>query len=362
MLKYVSIMNKKLKLPKILFSFLLIALIFSINAHATNAEVISKEAPFIEVSNDVSIQENKNTDVYVIGDNVNVEKEIAGDFFAIGKKITINSPIKGSAHLVAEQITVNAPISGSLLYIADNVYISTLGEIEKDAYGLTNKLVLDGRIGQSLNLITEATKSKSSISTISGKIIGNLYYSGKKPEILENSFINGQVIETIKDENIESSNRADLIISKIIHSLTMILVGLVLLKINKDKLSEVVVSYKANLGRNILLGVASSILIPVIVMALFISIIGLPIGLFITFLTIFAGYFGYVIPAIALGQKVFEKRSLGMLQLITGVLLLDILTMTPIIGSTLSIIIVVSSIGLIVNKSVLKPKVTKSKK
>ncbi|PJC23780.1 hypothetical protein CO058_01750, partial [candidate division WWE3 bacterium CG_4_9_14_0_2_um_filter_35_11] len=144
MLKYVSIMNKKLKLPKILFSFLLIALIFSINAHATNAEVISKEAPFIEVSNDVSIQENKNTDVYVIGDNVNVEKEIAGDFFAIGKKITINSPIKGSAHLVAEQITVNAPISGSLLYIADNVYISTLGEIEKDAYGLTNKLVLDG--------------------------------------------------------------------------------------------------------------------------------------------------------------------------------------------------------------------------
>lgn len=357
-------MNTNLKSIKTYIGLSLIVLLFSLNVHIARAEVLSKEAPFIEVSNDISIQENKNTDVFVIADNITVEKEIAGDFFAIGKKITINSPIKGSARIVAEQITVNAPISGSLLYIADNVYVSTLGEIEKDAYGLTNKLVLDGRIGQSLNLnVPEQTESNTlSTSTISGKIIGNLYYSGSKPEILENSFINGQVIETMKDENIESSNRSDLIISKIIHSLTMILVGLILLKINKDKLSEVVVSYKTSFGRNILIGVASSILIPVIVMALLISIIGLPIGLFITFLTIFVGYFGYIIPAIALGQKVFEKRSLGMLQLITGVLLLDILTMTPIIGSTLSIIIVVSSIGLIVNKFVLKPKVTKSKK
>ena len=104
------------------------------------------------------------------------------------------------------------------------------------------------------------------------------------------------------------------------------------------------------------------ILIPIIVIALFVSIIGFPIGLFIIFLAIFAGYFGYVIPALALGQKVFEKRPLGILQLITGVLLLDILTVTPIIGSTLSIIIVVSSIGLVVNKFVLKPKSEKRKK
>ncbi len=344
------------------FALILIALLLIINPNVANAEVLSKEAPFIEVSNDISIQENKNTDVFVIGDNITVEKEIAGDFFAIGKKITINSPIKGSARIVAEQITVNAPISGSLLYIADNVYVSTLGEIEKDAYGFTNKLVLDGRIGQSLNLNAPEQTDSEIISTISGKIIGNLYYSGPKPEILENSFINGQVIETMKDEDIENTNRSDLILSKILHSLTMILVGLILLKINKDKLSDIVVSYKTSFGRNILIGVASSILIPIIVMALFISIIGIPIGLFIAFLTIFVGYFGYVIPAIALGQKVFEKRPLGILQLITGVLLLDILTMTPIIGSTLSIIIVVSSIGLIVNKFVLKPKVTKSKK
>ena len=345
-------MNKFKLILSILFTF-----VFGFfGTRITNAEVISKEAPYIEVSNDVSIQENKNTDVYVIGDNINVEREIVGDFFAIGKKITINSPIKGTAHLVAEQITVNAPISGSLLYLADNVYISSLGEIEKDAYGFTNKLVLDGRIGQSLNLNSKST------STISGKIIGDLYYSGSKPEILENSFINGQVIETMKNQNIESSNRFDLIISKILHSLTIILVGFILFRINKDKLSEIVVSYKTGFARNILIGIVSLILIPVIVIALLVSIIGFPIGLFITFLAIFAGYFGYVIPALALGQKVFEKRPLGILQLITGVLLLDILTVTPIIGSTLSIIIVVSSIGLVVNKFVLKPKSEKRKK
>ncbi|OGH22666.1 MAG: hypothetical protein A3F31_01355 [Candidatus Levybacteria bacterium RIFCSPHIGHO2_12_FULL_38_12] len=341
---------------KLLLSILFTFVFGFFGTRITNAEVISKEAPYIEVSNDVSIQENKNTDVYVIGDNINVEREIVGDFFAIGKKITINSPIKGTAHLVAEQITVNAPISGSLLYLADNVYISSLGEIEKDAYGFTNKLVLDGRIGQSLNLNSKST------STISGKIIGDLYYSGSKPEILENSFINGQVIETMKNQNIESSNRFDLIISKILHSLTIILVGFILFRINKDKLSEIVVSYKTGFARNILIGIVSLILIPVIVIALLVSIIGFPIGLFITFLAIFAGYFGYVIPALALGQKVFEKRPLGILQLITGVLLLDILTVTPIIGSTLSIIIVVSSIGLVVNKFVLKPKSEKRKK
>jgi len=340
---------------KLLLSILFTFVFGFFGTRITNAEVISKEAPYIEVSNDVSIQENKNTDVYVIGDNINVEREIVGDFFAIGKKITINSPIKGTAHLVAEQITVNAPISGSLLYLADNVYISSLGEIEKDAYGFTNKLVLDGRIGQSLNLNSKST------STISGKIIGDLYYSGSKPEILENSFINGQVIETMKNQNIESSNRFDLIISKILHSLTIILVGFILFRINKDKLSEIVVSYKTGFARNILIGIVSLILIPVIVIALLVSIIGFPIGLFITFLAIFAGYFGYVIPALALGQKVFEKRPLGILQLITGVLLLDILTMTPIIGSTLSIIIVVSSIGLLMNKFILKPKLPKLK-
>ena len=342
-----------------LFLSILFTFVFGFfGTRITNAEVISKEAPYIEVSNDVSIQENKNTDVYVIGDNINVEREIVGDFFAIGKKITINSPIKGSAHLVAEQITINAPISGSLLYLADNVYISTLGEIEKDAYGFTNKLILDGRIGQSLNL----NLNSKSISTISGKIIGNLYYRGIKPEILENSFINGQVIETMKSENIESSNRSGLIISKILHSLTIILVGFILFRINKDKLSEIVVSYKTGFARNILIGIISMILIPIIVIALFVSIIGFPIGLFIIFLAIFTGYFGYVIPALALGQKVFENRKPGMLQLITGVLLLDILTVTPIIGSTLSIIIVVSSIGLLVNKFILKPKSLKPKK
>src|SRR3989344_5716493 len=347
---------------KLLLSILFTFVFGFFGTRITNAEVISKEAPYIEVSNDVSIQENKNTDVYVIGDNINVEREIVGDFFAIGKKITINSPIKGSARIVAEQITVNSPISGSLLYVADNVYISSLGEIEKDAYGFTNKLVLDGRIGQSLNLNTGTESNLDSISTISGKVIGNLYYSGPKPEILENSFINGQIIETMKNQNIESSNRSGLIISKILHSLTIILVGFILFRINKDKLSEIVVSYKTGFARNILIGIVSLILIPVIVIALLVSIIGFPIGLFITFLAIFAGYFGYVIPALALGQKVFEKRPLGILQLITGVLLLDILTVTPIIGSTLSIIIVVSSIGFIVNKFVLKPKSEKRKK
>lgn len=347
-------MNKlKLFLP--IFTFVLFGVFGAQNA---SAEVISTEAPYIEVSSEgILIQEVKNTDVFVIADNINVEKEIAGDFFAIGKKITINSPINGNARLIAEQITINAPINGSLTYLANNVYVSSLGEIEKDAYGFTNKFILDGRVGRNLNLNTDTNSN----SKISGKVIGNLYFSGNKPEILDGSFVNGQVIETLKTEKIDSSNRFDQIFSKMLHSLTMILVGFLLIKFSEKKITNLVSSYKTSFTKNILVGFASIILIPLISAILMITIIAFPIGLFTLFSFIFVGYFGYVIPALVLGQKVFENKKSIMLQLIAGVLLLDILTMTPYIGSPLSILIVVSSIGLVVNKILLNFKSKKSK-
>lgn len=308
-----------------------------------SAEVISNESPYIEVSDNITLDSKRVGDVYVIAEEINVQNEIDGDFFAVGKKITVNSPINGDARLIAEQITINAPINGSLTYLSTNIYISSLGEIEADAYGFTSKMIHDGRIGRNLSL----NNAEDSLSKIAGKVIGNVYYSGAKPETLDGAFINGQIIESFEIQNQESNQRLDLIISKIFHSLTMILVGFIFLKLSPKSLDLFSTEYKSNLGKNILYGIGTFILFPLATILLFVSIIGFPIGISLVAFIIALSYFGFLIPALSLGQKIFDKRPVGMLQIITGVLVLDILTMTPYIGSTLSTIIVVSSIGLV---------------
>lgn len=334
-----------------------LVLFFFLGIRSTKAEVISDESPYIEVSDNITIDSKKVGDVFAVAQEINLENEVDGDFFAIGKKITLNAPITGNARLIAEQIIINAPITGSLMYIADNVYVSSLGEIEKDAYGFTNKLSLDGRIGKNLNL----NGSENSSSKIAGKVIGNIYYSGTKPEILEGSFVNGEIIKSFDIQNQESTNRLDLIISKIFHSLTIILVGLILLKFFNKQISLLTKSYRANFAKNMLFGIASFILLPIILIMLFISVIGFPIALFIISGIISVSYFGFIFPAIALGEKIFTNKKLGILHLITGVLILDILTMTPYIGHTISLIIVISSIGLITRKSITNLKSKKQK-
>lgn len=325
-----------------------LALLFAIflafsNTSIAYADVVSRESPYIEISNSITLDAKKIGDVFLIAEEVNLQNQVDGDFFAIGKKITVNAPVNGNARLIAEQIIINAPISGSLTYLSSNIYISSLGEIDKDAYGFTDRLILDGRIGRNLNLNT----NENSLSKISGKVIGNIYYSGQKPEILNGSFINGKIIESFEIQNKESTARLDLIISKILHSLTMIFVGFIFIKFAGKKLPAIIESYKKPFVKNTLFGVASILVFPIGLIILIISLIGIPIAFFLIAFAIAVSYFGFIIPAIALGQKVFEKRPLGMLQLVSGVLLLDTITVTPYIGSTLSLIIVVSSIGLV---------------
>lgn len=373
-MEYIKLLNKdnmfkqkiKLFIP-ILSIFLLLGFLTPIKAakfesgnYTLNQSQIIEENLYVE-GEVIDIAGVVDGDLLVAGGSIDISGTITGDLYAAGNTIEITGNIYGSTYIAGQ----NVDISGS---VARNSFLASMfsdvsGSIGKDLTVFTANSSISGKVSEDVRVF-------SNQSTITGTVKGEaLIYAPNSTISKEN--VQGEIYENLESEsNTEETKKYTglgklrpfrkgmwgiNIFSTIIGFVGMYLVGVALIYLAPVKTLEIekkVIGSTQEFLYSFLVGLGISVVIPLALIILALTIVGAPLALLIGGIYFFLIIFGTLWVESALGYKILsgtdKKDDLRLLSLLVGRGLTSVVNLIPIVRGIYKTAISMVAVGAIV--------------
>ena len=296
----------------------------------------------------VNITGNINGDVYCAGQSVTINANISGDVICVAQNLTINGKILGSVRAGAETFTMNAKVGHSLSVAAETFTLGSSADIGQDATILGSNIDLVGSIGRDAVV-------RSTNLVVNNSIGRNLQFTGTALSLKNAANINGQLNytsdqvasiasgATIKGETNYSnppspSHNLGTIISSEASSfiytvVALLALGLVLISLFPQQIHKVNDEAVSRLGRTMLTGLLTIVVIPLAIVLLTISFIGIPLALLIFLLWCILVIISFPMAAYYLGSMVHSRSHNALALMSIGCIILSVLLSIPLVGA-----------------------------
>ncbi|MTI71964.1 MAG: hypothetical protein FH751_17085 [Firmicutes bacterium] len=333
-----------------------------------------------ELTDDLIIKDDMkvNSDVFFIGDkaynygiiigdlNLLTNKvynlgTVYGDLITFNKIIKIDGIIKGNLRVITSKANISGEIRKNITALARELIIdkgsvdgsitvfsnklTIKGDVNSDIRGRVNTLIIDGKVKGDINVFAKEIKfSENAI------VYGDLNYSNVRKIKVPKRFIRGDITFTKDLFNLDLLKRYIhyfYVLVKMIFMMCLLIIGTVLVSIYPkffSKLEKKVNDYKTNLK----LGIAISLLTPIISLLLIFTIIGIPIGIILLTIYIILLYLSYLPVSIWLGGKLLNKSN-PLIKMIIGLLIIFTLSFIPYLGTIIKIITIIIGLGTLYN-------------
>ena len=277
----------------------------------------------------INIDNDINGNVYLIGENITINsEEIDGNIFIIADEVNINSDIYMSAYIIADKININSSVITDVYFMANTVDIGDEAYIERNARIATDTLNFNGEIGGNLYSLADT-------NNINGIINGKLIYSGVLNKGTDAIIESTEQIKTIEKTSIDSnikeigaSLKRFFTAWKICTAIVVIFI-IVLLKRESFNIIEknengknVYYTSKSakELPMDILKGLIYLVLSILAILVLFVTILGIPLGLLLISVFSVTLYIATPIACIEIAQLIkIKSDSKGKIKFIIAV-------------------------------------------
>ncbi|MFA6428839.1 MAG: polymer-forming cytoskeletal protein [Candidatus Buchananbacteria bacterium] len=337
-----------------------------------------REDNFLAVAPTVKISGQVKGDVLVIANDLEINGQVDGDVLAIVGQIKINGAVLGNVRVIGREIWLNNKINKNVTLAGSDIIIGPQAEISGTLAFWAKQLNLAGQVakridgqGQTINLAGQTsdlylTSEETGKITLSAKAqLGNLTYWAKsdKQLISEKPAKLGVVTyQVINPEKNFSRQLAVLyLFYRLIAAFGLMIVGLVLINLFKKPTKNLVDQMLDSPVISLRWGLASLIVIPLIIIFLLLTIIGVPLAIILAGLYLMGLYLGKVLAALALGEIIISylAKPLTIIKplptLIVGGVVLIFLISLPIIGWLISLLAISLAWGALI-KPWLSPK------
>ena len=323
--------------------------------------------------NDLYITDDYQEDLFLWGTTVNFDGSIVGDIIAGGRIVTINGTTDGSIIAGCQRLTVNGEICRSLRCFAQTLNITS--QVDGDVVAFVAEMTLgnDAVIGRDLAVFSGDVFIDGTVNggayisagtvTIAGQIVGDVtikadnisitpdaviggelnYTSKTKANIAPDAKIAGDVKWKKKSKSSESSESSGMIPRPIGAFWSLIflggslLLGIALILVKRDRVIAITEEIRSNAALDGLIGLAVIVAIPVLLVLIAISLVGIPVAMagLAVYLLVFLT--AKVLVGITIGLlllRLLKKEgriSLGW-ALLVGMILLAIGYKIPIVG------------------------------
>ena len=239
---------------------------------------------------DIEITSSQIRDLYVTGEDINVESDISGTAYIAGEDVTINSTIKGNVTVAAETIKIgnNTNIEGTLKYSDE----------------------------------TKITKEKDA------KIAKEKTYKIKVKE--------------------KKDIAVGLFMDFVISTLSMILIGIILLALNNKVFKKIdkIDKNASSIATTTLIGFAFLVLVPIASLILLVSTIGLGLGVICILLYGIMIYLSAIPTSYFFGNWILkDKIENKYLLLSLSILVLYVIRLIPLVGGIVTFISLCFGLG-----------------
>lgn len=308
------------------------------------------EGWYFAAGDQVVIEGTINGDAYVAGGVVDVEGTINGDLLVAGGMVTVGGTVSdhiraagGTVHLngkVGKDISAvggsiiigrSGDVSGNLLAGCGNLDI--MGNVEKEARITSGDAQINGTIKGDLNFIGNY------LTVGEGAVVGgnlNAKVQDKEKVKVADGTVHGKVVVEVREKHA----RAEILgysvwgfWMKIIWFFGLLFVGLLMVLVAPARLRSMGTTIIGRFGEVAIWGILGMIVIPVLSGICFVTLIGIPVGLFLMTLFAWLLYFSQFAVALVIAETALVLEGKGRLvifgALAAGLVIVEALTFIP---------------------------------
>ncbi len=351
---------------KVIFLGLLIGLAFPVVVMAQNSFnsgdniVLGKDqvvnGDYFAAGKNVAILGTVNGDVYAAGGNLVIDGVINGDLIAAGGTVNIRGKVSSNIRVAGGSVNVSgeigrnvsavggdvniensAKLHGSLVSGAGNLNI--FAPLPKDLTAGAGEIALNGSVDGNVSVGTGSLSINPE-----AKIGGDLWYvSDQLASIPPTASISGKVVHTTPPgpSPEESRNHFGEFLSGISILLTLIsfisalIIGFIFIKLVPVFSVETAEIIMDRPWKSLGIGFLTLIVTPLLILAIFVTIIGIPFGIMLLLGFLLALYLSKIFMAIVIGQTIAQvaHRNLDLVRaFVLGLVVYYLLNLIPFLG------------------------------
>lgn len=301
-------------------------------------------------------------DVICAGQNVTVSGTVTGDVLCAGQSIHINGTVEGSVRLAGQNVTISGDINRNASVVSQSLTIDSNSSIGGDIGIAGQDVVINGSIGRDLAL---ASGNATINNTVGRNIQGNL----NKLTLESDANVQG-FIDVTSPNNIQRDSGAEVQGEITRHQPTetndntswvglgwlftlyviiaMLLVALVLVLIMPNVFQRAANIALAGMGKTILVGIVATVVIPILIVGLMFTVIGIPLAIVLLLAWILALILAGPFAAYLLGRLLLRDSARNaILVMLAGSVVLLILYLIPFLNLFVLLLALWYGIGMI---------------
>lgn len=251
------------------------------------------------------------------GGSVELEDPVAGNAFVSGGDVEIRGPIGANLFAAGGEVTLEAPVEGNARLAGGRLLIAPEARVTGDASMAGGSMTVDGQVGGSLRAFGERL-------TVNGTVEGDLQFAGEEIRLGPGARIGGKVSyrgdgrvrvdptaqvaggirKSTDGRDWEHLSHGATIVGGITISLGMLVLGALLVLLLPRFSREAAAAIRQKPWQSLALGFAMLVGVPVLLVVLVITLIGIPLAVLLAFAYGALLVIGWLVAALFLGDTV----------------------------------------------------------
>lgn len=298
-------------------------------------------------------------DAYIAGGTVTIHGAVDADLVVIGGTVQINAPVSDDVRVVGGNVVIGESVKGDVVVLGGDVLILSTADIGGDVlfyggsldvkgavhgsvYGVGQKITIDSHIDKDVEVTAKTLLTIGARSNIEGDVS---YKSPKELSRALESVIVGKITYTAPTQ---ITSQTDFLPS-IVPFLALLFASLVIRFMFGTRVDSLLEFTAHSYGIYGLVGFATLILTPIMVLLLFVSLLGMLVGLVTIFSYVVLLFGAIALAPLFVGAEIsryfFGKRMYGTRAAIMGTVAIFIISILPWIGGIAFLAVILMVMG-----------------
>ncbi len=307
-------------------------------------------------------------DVFCAGQNVHITATVFGDVLCAGQSLTITGKVSGDVRLAGQSVSLGSNVAGNATVLAQNYTQESGARVGGDLSVSGHNIQLNGPVGR--DLAAAANKL-----TIASSIGGGVQATTQQLALAHGAYVGGGISYT-SAQTLTRAGGVDVDGTITHHTpakghgsaavvalwllylfLALLLVALLLVLIAPWAFHAAAEAARARLLRTFLIGLVASIVVPALLLALALTVIGLPLAILLGLLWLVIMLLAGPFAAYLLGRLLLRRRTDNAIwTMLLGATVLILLSFVPFLGVLISVVAYWFGLGAIVQYVTHVPK------
>lgn len=316
----------------------------------SSVRVVSKEqtvnGPYFAAGQQINIDGQVDGDVYCAGQNVTITGRVDGDVLCASQNLSISGTVTGDVRSLSQTTTLSGTVEGSLSAAAETVslqsgsrvgrdvaaaasYVAAAGAIDRDLWTAGRSLEVSGQVGRSID-----NRGERLVVKTGADIGGDLRYQSRNELQREPSVsIAGTIQRSQPPRHEGGQGLSGLAAAKsLFFLLAMLVTSLVLVLLVPAAFRRVSGTTLAQTGRVFLVGLVATIVVPLIIVTLMLTVVGLPLGLLLLLVWLLLLLLSGPFAAYAVGRRLVRADRSPVIVMLAGSGIVLILYLIPFVN------------------------------